>query len=64
MRVKENGLLMNQQQAADYLQIDRRVLYNWLRDGCAPPFIRFGKRRRFKKDDLDAYLQQGISPNQ
>jgi excisionase family DNA binding protein len=47
--------LMTEQEAADYLRIKPRQLYNWRIEGHIP-FIRIGRALRFRKSAIDAAL--------
>jgi len=55
--------LMNEQEAAEYLRIKPRQLYNWRIKGHIP-FIRIGRALRFRKSAIDtslARLTRGIA---
>jgi excisionase family DNA binding protein len=46
-------------QAAQYLQVSRATLYNWIRQGILAYYeLPAGRGRRFRKSDLDALLQR------
>lgn len=47
--------LMTEQEAADYLRIKPRQLYNWRNKGLIP-FIRIGRALRFRKAAIDMAL--------
>jgi len=54
---------MTEQEAADYLRIKTRQLYNWRLKGHVP-FIRIGRALRFRKSAIDsalARLTRGIA---
>jgi excisionase family DNA binding protein len=50
--------VMTIDQAAEYLQLHRQVLYRYVRDGAVPA-VRIGGAIRLKKSVLDAFLEQG-----
>lgn len=47
--------LMTEEEAADYLRIKSRQLYNWRIKGHIP-FIRIGRSLRFRKSAIDNAL--------
>lgn len=47
--------LMTEQEAADYLRIKTRQLYNWRMKGLIP-YIRIGKALRFRRSAIDLAL--------
>lgn len=47
--------LMTEEEAADYLRIKSRQLYNWRIKGHIP-FIRIGRALRFRKSAIDNAL--------
>ena len=49
--------VMTEQEAADYLRIKTRQLYNWRMAGLIP-YIRIGRALRFRKSAIDAALSQ------
>ena len=48
--------LMTVDALAEYLGVPKRSVYSWLRDGTAPPSFKVGKYRRFRRADIDAWL--------
>lgn len=48
--------LMTIQQAAEYLQIKSKTLYAWAESGEIPHY-KIGRLIRFKKTDLDAWIE-------
>lgn len=42
----------------DLLQVTRRTLYNWIKDGKLKAF-RIGKEWRVRKEELDRFTQTG-----
>lgn len=55
--------LMTLDEAADYLGVAKITLRRWTRKGELP-CVRIGKRsdRRFRREDLDAYIRANIKP--
>jgi len=49
--------IMTIDQAAEYLQLHRQVLYRYVRQNVVPA-VRLGGTIRFKKSVLDAFLEQ------
>jgi excisionase family DNA binding protein len=45
--------IMTEQEAADYLRIKPRQLYNWRIKGLVP-YIRIGRALRFRKSAIDS----------
>lgn len=49
-------------QAAEYLGIAQQTVYNWRSRRDGPPALRLGPRYlRYKRSDLDAWMQGGGS---
>jgi citrate synthase len=47
------------EQAAQYLQVSRATLYNWIRQGLLAYYeLPAGRGRRFRQADLDALLSR------
>ncbi|MDZ4057649.1 MAG: helix-turn-helix domain-containing protein [Polynucleobacter sp.] len=49
--------LMTLQEVADYLQIKERTIYQWAQNGKIPGF-KLGSAWRFKKADLDLWIEE------
>jgi excisionase family DNA binding protein len=47
---------MSEKDAADYLDVAYRTLWGWRKQGRIS-HIRFGTLVRYKRDDLDAFIQ-------
>lgn len=55
---REIARLLNEQDAARYLNLTPRTLQNWRHVGGGPPFIRISARAvRYDPRDLDSWLQ-------
>ena len=52
---------LTEEQAQEYLQVSRTTLYRWQREGRLTVY-KFGKLRRYKREDLDA-LAEPIAPD-
>jgi excisionase family DNA binding protein len=53
------------QQASEYLGVSQAALRAWKRDGKGPTFFRAGKLLRFRKCDLDAWIETRlVNPEQ
>lgn len=50
---------LNIKEAAVYLGINQVTLSNWIRQDVAPPYIKYGKRKKFRLDDLADYKANG-----
>jgi excisionase family DNA binding protein len=48
---------MTEQEAADYLRIKTRQLYNWRMAGLIP-YMRIGRALRFRKSAIDSALSR------
>jgi excisionase family DNA binding protein len=49
--------LWTEQQTADYLQVAVGTLRRWRAEGTGPPALRAGRTVRYRKADVDAWLQ-------
>lgn len=50
--------LMDTKELAELLGLNEMTLYNWRREGKGPPYIRVGRRIRYKRADVDEWLQK------
>lgn len=50
--------LLTQQQLADELQVSLRTLERWRQEGVGPAFIRVGRSPRYRRADIDAWLER------
>jgi excisionase family DNA binding protein len=50
--------LLTQQQLADELEVSVRTLERWRQQGTGPAFIRVGRSPRYRRADLDPWLDQ------
>ena len=49
---------LDTQQAAEYLNLKKNTLEIWRLRGDGPGFCKFGRAVRYRKQDLDAYIQR------
>ena len=57
----ETGRWLTPSQAMKYLGISHQTLYNLMNDGTLPFYtIKNVRKRRIKKEDLDALMEKGI----
>ena len=50
--------LMTLEEVADYLQVRKRTIYDWLKKSKIPAIKAVGQWR-FKKEQIDAWLEEG-----
>jgi excisionase family DNA binding protein len=50
--------LLTQQQLADELQVSVRTLERWRQEGTGPAFVRVGRSPRYRRSDIDAWLDR------
>lgn len=50
------GRLLDIDEVADYLGIPKNTLYKWRVDGKGPRAIKVGKHLRFRRGDLETWL--------
>jgi excisionase family DNA binding protein len=50
--------LLTQQQLADELQVSVRTLERWRQEGTGPAFVRVGRSPRYRRSDIDAWLER------
>ncbi|MBC7236962.1 MAG: helix-turn-helix domain-containing protein [Chloroflexi bacterium] len=55
----EQDMLLNVKQVAQYLQLKESTIYSWAQDGKIPA-IKIGRTWRFRRSDLDAWLQRHL----
>jgi excisionase family DNA binding protein len=59
MNSRAEDLLLNDQEAADYLSVKRHTLAIWRSTGRYNlPFVKLGRLVRYKKSDLDAFIER------
>ena len=53
--------LLTPTQISEMLQIDRRTIYRWIRDGKLPGFKIGGSAVRVKESDLEAFINKSAA---
>ncbi|MCB2226207.1 MAG: helix-turn-helix domain-containing protein [Desulfarculaceae bacterium] len=56
----DTPLLLKTSPAADYLGLSRRTLENLRYRGGGPRFIKLGSAVRYRREDLDAWVEAGL----
>ena len=54
----ESHELLTVTEAADYLRLARGTLYNWRHLGRGPRCVSAGRSVRYRRSDLDAWLDE------
>ena len=52
-------MLLNVKQVAEYLQLKESTIYSWAQDGKIPA-IKIGRTWRFRRADLDTWLERHL----
>lgn len=53
--------LLTVDDVADYLGVPRATLYAWRYQNAGPPALRVGRHLRYRRADLDAWVQTQLS---
>ncbi len=53
--------LLNEAQAANYLNVSVRTLQQWRVSGRGPLFTKLSRAVRYRRADLDAYVARGVA---
>jgi excisionase family DNA binding protein len=57
--------LWTERQTADYLQVAVGTLRRWRAEGTGPPALRVGRTVRYRRSDVDAWVErQSKQPEQ
>jgi excisionase family DNA binding protein len=51
-------------ETAEYLRVPLKTLYAWRHRGSAPQAFRAGRHLRFRRSDLDSWLEERIAEQQ
>jgi excisionase family DNA binding protein len=51
---------LDTKQAAQYLNLKKNTLEIWRLRGGGPAFVKFGRAVRYRKQDLDAYVERNL----
>lgn len=60
-RGPELDRLLTTDEVAEYLQVPRTTLYGWRYHNDGPPSLRVGRHVRYRRDDLDRWVQSRVS---
>ena len=60
-RLKPHRKLLTVEQAAAYLGLARSTLNKWRCHGGGPVFIKMGRAVRYRPEDLEGFLNNGMS---
>lgn len=55
--------LLNEHQAAEYLNLSVRSLQAWRVRGCGPRYSKIGRSVRYRLCDLDAFVADNLTPS-
>jgi excisionase family DNA binding protein len=50
--------LATPEEVAEYLQVSKRTIEDWAYKGIGPQFSHVGQQRRYRWEDVDAYLAE------
>ena len=53
---------LSEKEAAVYLSVSPSTLRRWRKANCGPRMFRFGGILRYRLEDLDAFLQDHLAP--
>jgi hypothetical protein len=56
----DSDALLNEAEAARFLNISPRTLQAWRSRGFGPPFVRIGRAIRYRRCDLEQWASAGI----
>jgi excisionase family DNA binding protein len=52
--------VMTSTEASEYLRISEDTLRTWRSDGRGPKYSKLGSQVRYKRSDLDAWIERGM----
>ena len=61
MSPTNDSLLLSTKEAAAYLTASASTLYRWRRAGEGPEYFRVGGILRYRRSDLDSFLQNNTT---
>ena len=61
MEVASEANALSIQQAGRYIGVSQAALRTWKRDGKGPAFFRAGKLLKYRKADLDAWIEARLT---
>ncbi len=56
--------LLSPQQLADYVGVPVATVYRWRYEGTGPRGIKVGKHVRYRRQDVEAWLETRTDPDQ
>ena len=61
-RAVADDQLMTIEEVGAYLQVPIKTLYDWHHKGCGPRGMRVGRYVRYRRDDVDTWLDSCRDP--
>ena len=58
--MQSNSDFLTREQAAQYLNFKKTTLDAWATRGGGPAFVKFGRAVRYRKQDLDTYVEKNL----
>lgn len=58
--MEKNKTLLTTENAAEYLDLKKQTLEIWRVYGKGPKFLKIGRSVRYRKADLDTYLENSV----
>lgn len=55
--------LLTLNEVVNALRITRSSLYRWLEEGKFPPPVLVGQHKRWRREDIEAYLERNRQPS-
>lgn len=59
MNYKKKQFLTHEE-AAEYLQVPKGTLYNWISMNCGPKRVKMGRKNFYRVGDLDLFIEERI----
>ncbi len=53
--------LLTAKDAAHYINVNLQTLYSWRHRGAGPRALKAGRKLRYRRRDIDAWLEEGAS---
>jgi excisionase family DNA binding protein len=60
MSLAESERLLSPRQLASYLNVSVATVYDWRHRRCGPPGFRIGKHVRYRRSDVDRWIEEQI----
>lgn len=55
------NFLLDAADVAKHLGISRRTFESLIKKGCAPAYVRIGRQRRWRHEDIEAFLEKNLN---